>query len=305
MSDQSHWRAYALLVFTTWCWGLNTIFSRLAVGEISPMQLVMFRWLGVIIIVSGFALRFLKRDWPVLRQHLLFFGIIGSLGFTVFNYLHYLAGHHTGALNIGILQGSIPVFVLLCTLLVFRKGVTPLQAAGIVITLIGVVIVASGGSWQELQSLSINRGDVYVLIACFLYAAYSVALSRCPKVSAISLFTVMSIAAWLLSLPLLGLEVLHQGWQAPTSRGWLIALSVTVLPSLVAQLFFMRSVAMIGPNRAGIFINLVPVFAAIMAVIFLEESFETHHSISLVLVLGGIALSELGRQRQPLMAKET
>lgn len=269
------------------------------------MQLVMFRWLGVIIIVSGFALRFLKRDWPVLRQHLLFFAIIGSLGFTVFNYLFYLAGHHTGALNIGILQGSIPVFVLLCTLLVFRKGVTPLQAAGIVVTLLGVVIVASGGSWRELQSLSINRGDVYVLIACFLYAVYSVALSRRPKVSAISLFTVMSIAAWLLSLPLLGLEVLHQGWQAPTTRGWLIALSVTVLPSLVAQLFFIRSVAMIGPNRAGIFINLVPVFAAIMAVIFLQESFETHHAVSLALVLGGIALSELGRQRQPLIPTDT
>lgn len=300
MSDRTHWRAYGLLIFTTWCWGLNTIFSRLAVGEISPMQLVMFRWLGVIAILLVFARKYLVRDWAILRQHLLFLTIIGSLGFTVFNYLFYLAGHHTSALNIGILQGSIPVFVLLCSLLFFQKGVTPVQAFGILITLVGVVIIASGGNLRELQALSINRGDLYIVIACFLYAIYSVALSRRPKVSAISLFTVMSIAAWIVSLPLLAFEVMQQGWQAPTYNGWLIALLVTILPSLVAQIFFIQSVALIGPNRAGVFINLVPVFAAIMAVIFLQESFEQHHAFALALVLGGIALSELGRRHQPV-----
>ena len=98
MSDRTHLRAYGLLVFTTWCWGLNTIFSRLAVGEISPMQLVMFRWLGVIAILLVFTRKHLVRDWPILRQHLLFLTIIGSLGFTLFNYLFYLAGHHTALL---------------------------------------------------------------------------------------------------------------------------------------------------------------------------------------------------------------
>lgn len=298
MSERSHWRAYGLLVVTTWCWGLNTIFSRLAVDEISPMQLVMFRWLGVIMILLVFARKHLVHDWPILRQHLLFLTIIGSLGFTIFNYLFYLAGHHTTALNIGILQGSLPVFVLLCSLLVLRKGVTPLQAIGIFITLVGVVIVASGGSWRELQALSINRGDVYTLIACFIYAVYSVALIRRPKVSPISLFSIMAIAAWVVSLPMLAFEVLQQGWQAPTYNGWLIALVVTILPSLVAQIFFIQSVILIGANRAGIFLNFIPVFASIMAVIFLQENFEQYHAFSLALVLSGIVLSELGRGRQ-------
>ena len=171
-----------------------------------------------------------------------------------------------------------------------------MQAIGIVVTLVGVVTVASGGSWRELRNLSINRGDIYVLIACFLYAVYSVSLSRRPQVRAISLFTVMAIAAWIISLPLLAVEVLQQGWQAPTFKGWLIALAVTILPSLVAQIFFIKGVALIGPNRAGVFINLVPVFAAIMAVMFLQENFEQYHAVSLALVLGGISLSELGRR---------
>lgn len=303
MIDRSHWRAYALLIFTTWCWGLNTIISRLAVGEISPMQLVMFRWAAVIIIMLVFARKQIAKDWPILRQHLVFLSILGSLGFTVFNYLFYLAGHYTSALNIGILQGSIPVFVLLCSLLILRKGFTAVQTLGILITLFGVVIVASGGDLREVTALVINRGDLYIVIACFLYALYSVVLTRRPKVSAISLFAVMSVAAWVCSLPLLAYEISQQGWLAPTANGWIITLVVTIFPSLLAQIFFIKSVALIGPSRAGIFINLVPVFGSIMAVLFLQESFEQHHAFSLALVLGGIAVSELGRPKTTGAAK--
>lgn len=303
MSSQTHWRAYGLLVFTTWCWGLNTIFSRMAVGEISPMQLVMFRWLGVIAFLAVFTREYLFQDWPVLRNHLFFLSVMGALGFTLFNYLFYLAGYYTTALNIGILQGSLPVFVLLGSFLLLRHGITAVQGVGVVITLIGVLIIATGGNLLELRELSLNRGDLYILIACSLYAIYSVGLSRRPDVRALSLFAVMAIAAWVVSLPLLALEIAQQGWQNPTPKGWIIALVVTILPSLVAQIFFIQSVALIGPNRAGVFINLVPVFAAIMAVMFLQETFEQYHAFSLVLVLGGIALSELGRPREAQEAR--
>ncbi len=300
MSGQSHWRAYGLLVFTTWCWGLNTIFSRMAVGEISPMQLVMFRWLGVIAFLVVFTREYLFQDWPILRRHLFFLSVMGALGFTLFNYLFYLAGYYTTALNIGILQGSLPVFVLLGSFLILRQGITVIQAVGVIITLLGVLIIATGGNLFELQELSLNRGDLYILIACSLYAIYSIGLSRRPDVRALSLFTVMSIAAWVVSLPLLGLEIAQQGWQTPTPKGWIIALVVIILPSLVAQIFFIQSVALIGPSRAGVFINLVPVFAAIMAVMFLQETFEQYHAFSLALVVGGIALSEFGRPRETL-----
>ena len=120
------------------------------------MQLVMFRWLGVIAILLVFTRKHLVRDWPILRQHLLFLTIIGSLGFTLFNYLFYLAGHHTSALNIGFLQGSIPVFVLLCSWLVLRKGVTPVQAIGILITLVG------GHDYCFRRQLGVNCKDLSI-----------------------------------------------------------------------------------------------------------------------------------------------
>ena len=165
-------------------------------------------------------------------------------------------------------------------------------------TLLGVVIVASGGDLRELQSLAINCGDLYMLIACFFYAGYSIGLSRRPRVSALGLFSIIAIVAWLVSLPLVAFETYQQGWQNPTPTGWSIVLGVTLLPSLIAQVFFIQGVALIGPGRAGVFVNLVPVFASLMAVIFLREAFEPYHALSLMLVLGGIGLSELGKARQ-------
>ena len=298
MSAAGHWRAYALLTGTTLCWGLNAIISRLAVGEISPMQLVMFRWLGVVAILLLVARRNLVTDWPVLRRHLPFLALMGSCGFTLFNALFYTAGHYTSAINIGILQGSIPIFVLLGSLLLLRHPIGAIQACGVAVTLAGVMIVASHGNPAELAALRVNRGDAFMLIACFFYAAYSIGLSRRPNVSALGLFAVMAAIAWLVSLPLLGYEIHQQGWVAPSARGWLLVALVTLLPSLIAQIFFIQGVALIGPGRAGVFVNLVPVFASIMAVIFLDEAFRLYHALALFLVLGGIGLSELGKPRQ-------
>ncbi|MDH3221938.1 MAG: DMT family transporter [Gammaproteobacteria bacterium] len=303
MIDSHHLRAYLLLTVTTWCWGLNAIISRLAVGEISPMQLVTFRWLGVVLILLVFARQNIARDWPILRNHLPFLGLMGSCGFTLFNALFYVAGHHTTAINIGILQGSIPVFVLLGSLLVLRHPISPVQGFGVALTLLGVVTVASRGQLDSLGDLAVNRGDLFMLIACFFYAAYSVGLSRRPNVSALGLFAVMAAVAWLVSLPLVAFETYQQGWIMPTRLGWILALLVTLLPSLIAQIFFIQGVGLIGPGRAGVFVNLVPVFASIMAVIFLREVFEFYHALALLLVLGGIWLSEVGKPRPAVKAR--
>ena len=297
MTHQPHLWAYLLLVTATWCWGLNAIISRLAVGEISPMQLVTLRWLGVVLLLLLVARRHIRGDWPVLSRHLPYLCLMGACGFSAFNALFYVAGHHTTAVNIGVLQGSIPVFVLVGNLLFLSQPIRIIQGVGVALTLIGVLTVASNGHVAQLAALHINRGDAFVLIGCALYAAYSVGLSRRPDVSALSLFAVMAAAAWLASLPLVTIETLQQGWTAPSATGWLLAGLVTLLPSFVAQIFFIQGVSLIGSGRAGVFVNLVPVFAAIMAVLFLQEPFEWHHATALALVLGGIGLSELGKSR--------
>ncbi|WP_415234913.1 DMT family transporter [Sneathiella sp.] len=294
-APNSNKRAYFLLTITTLCWGCNAIFSRLAVGEVSPLTLVALRWAAVMIFLFVLARQDVKRDWPVLKTRLPFLMLIGAIGFTGFNALFYLAAHTTTAVNIGILQGAIPVFVLVSAFVLHRTPVGLFQAIGVTTTIIGVVIVASGGDLDRLLSLAFNHGDLLMLIACFLYASYTLALRNKPNVSAMGLFAVLAFSAFLTSLPLVAGEIALGQFRAPTMVGWILIASIAVLPSFLAQICFINGVAIIGPGRAGVFVNLVPIFASIFAVVFLGEPFKLYHAFALALVLGGIWLSERGK----------
>lgn len=290
-------RAYLFMIITTWCWGCNAILGRLAVDQISPMMLVTLRWLGAVSVLVIFAHQTIRDDWPVLRKNLGYTFFMGAVGFTGFNTLFYIAAHSTSAINIGIIQGAIPIFVILGSFVFLKVNISRLQATGVVITLAGVCVIASAGDLSQILTLTINRGDFYMLLACFLYAVYSVGLTRRPAVSSLGLFTLIAFFALISSIPLVIFEALQQGIQWPTPTGWAVALVAILLPSLIAQMLFIHSVALIGPGRAGVFVNLVPVFAAIMAVFILGERFEVFHAVALILVLGGIALSELSKSR--------
>jgi drug/metabolite transporter (DMT)-like permease len=288
-------RAYLLLTLTALCWGANAVFGRLAVGEISPMALVTLRWLGALGLLVVFAHAQVRRDWPVIRQRLLFASAMGAVGFTAFNALFYVAAHSTTAVNIGIIQGSIPMLVLIGAFVAYRTRVGRLQVVGVLVTMLGVAIVASGGELARLATFALNFGDVLMIGACVLYAGYTVGLSRRPPVSPLALFTVMTGAAFVSSLPLGLAEAALGQFQWPTPAGWLILALVTLFPSFLAQIFFIQGVSLIGPSRAGAFVNLVPVFASILALLVLGEPFEPFHAMALGLVLGGIWLSERGK----------
>lgn len=290
------WHAYAFLTITSMCWGLNAVLGRAAVGEVSPMTLVILRWLGVAILVLIFTHKDLISAWPTLKKHLLFIGAMSIVGFTAFNTLFYIAAHSTTAVNIGILQGSIPVFVLLGAFVAYRTRVTPMQVIGVPVTIAGVVIVAVGGDLERLKALAFNHGDLLMLLACFFYASYTVGLQRRPKVPVMAMFGMLAFGALIASVPGLLYEISTATFVAPTGKGWMLIGLVALFPSFLAQITFMKGVEAIGPGRAGIFVNLVPIFAAMMAVIFLGEVFKTYHAIALVLVLGGIWIAERGKK---------
>ncbi len=260
------------------------------------MALTMLRWLLVLALLAPIVHGQVRRDWPVLRRHLPFLAAMGALGFTGFNAVYYVAAHYTTAVNIGIIQGSIPVFVLIGAFAAYRTAVTPLQVAGVVVTMLGVVLVGTGGDLARIAALAINRGDLLMVVACLLYAGYTVALQRRPPVAALSLFMALAAAALLASLPLVAIEAAWGQLQWPTATGWIIVVLAVLFPSFAAQMFFLRGVELIGPGRAGVFINLVPVFASILAVAILGESFAAFQAIALGLVLGGIWLSEWGKR---------
>ena len=291
------YRAPALLLtLTAFMWGLNAIFGQLAVGEITPFALVLARWVMVAAAMWALCGSEVIRCWPAIRRRLGPVVFMAAAGFTGFNTIFYIASAHTTAVNVGIIQGAMPVMVLVGAFLAYGDRVTAMQVAGVVVTLVGVAVVAGRGELSVLLGLEFNHGDLLMLVAAVLYSLYAVALRARPDVPGQVLFTVFAVVAAVTAVPMAAWEAAQPGYVWPSAEGWAIALAVAVFPSCLAQLFFMRGVDLIGPGRAGVFINLVPVFASGLAVAWLGEDFALYHAVALTLVLGGIALSQ-GRRR--------
>jgi drug/metabolite transporter (DMT)-like permease len=298
------WRAawnspILLLTATALIWAGHAVVSRLAVGEIAPMTLTFGRWAVALGPILFAARKTLRADLATLRGHWLYVSAMGALGFTAFNALFYAAARLTGAINLSIIQGAIPAFVLLAARFGFGDTVTALQALGAFTALVGVTAIAAQGDWSRLAGLAFNVGDLMVLIACLLYAGYTLGLRERPRVSPLGLLAGMAIAAFASSLPLFVGEVAVGDFIWPTRAGLLLLLLYAALgPAFVAQLFYMRGVELIGPGRAGAFVNLVPAFGALMAVGLLGEPFAAYHVVALVLVVGGVAIAQRApRQR--------
>ena len=283
-----------MLALTAAIWAGHAVVGRMAVGQIGPMTLTCARWALAIGPIMFAARKTLREDLRILRPRWFYVFCMGALGFTVFNALFYAAAHYTTALNLSIIQGSIPALVLLGTRVVFGARVTLVQMLGTLVTMIGVSAIAAQGDWARLLSLAFNFGDVLLLIACVLYAGYTVGLRDRPAVSGLGFLAAMAFAALLTSIPLFGLEIARGEFIWPTAKGLALLVYAALGPAFLAQLFYMRGVQLIGPGRAGVFVNLVPVFGAFMAVGLLGEPFAAYHVVALALVVGGILIAQRG-----------
>ncbi|KAB2920533.1 MAG: DMT family transporter [Hyphomicrobiaceae bacterium] len=284
-----------LLTLTAVFWAGNTIAGRLAVGHISPLMLVSIRWVLVVSALWPIYGGQVLAHWSEIRPKLVSVLLMAAAGFTGFNVLYYLAAHTTTAVNMGILQGGMPIFVLAGAFLWHGSRASRVQVTGVLITLAGVVVVATRGAPLAILEIGLNGGDVLVLAACVLYASYTVALHDRPSMPGAAFFTLLALIAAATSLPLVAFEAATRGLETPSLQGFIVAAYVAIFPSCLAQLFFLRGVDLLGPGRAGVFVNLVPIFSAILAVTLLGEPFAAFHAVALLLVIGGIWLAERGR----------
>ena len=222
--------------------------------------------------------------------------LLGFLGMWICGAIVYLALEHTTAINVTIEQAGMPMVIFLANFLLFRIRAKPAQIAGFVLTLAGVAITASSGSLARLLALELNRGDALMLLAVLCYGGYTVALRYKPALHWQSMITVMAAAALLTSLPFTAWEIAREAVIWPDATGWLIAAFTAIIPSLVSQVLFIKGNEIIGSNRAGIFINLVPISGTLLSVMILGERMQLYHVVALGLVLGGIWLSERGKR---------
>jgi drug/metabolite transporter (DMT)-like permease len=284
--------AYLLLILTTLFWAGNAVAGKLAVGHVSPMALTTLRWGLATVVMLAIGLPRLRRDWPVVRRHLPLLTLLGAAGFSVFNAMQYSALLFTSAINISIEQAAMPMLVFVANFLLHRIGVAPGQIIGFTLSLLGVVLTATHGDPTRLAALDLNRGDALMLLAIVIYAGYTVALRHKPAIHWQSLMIVLCGSAFVVSLPFMLWEGLSGSMILPDARGWTIAVYTAIFPSVLSQVFFIRGVELIGANRAGLFINMVPIFGTLLSIIILGEAFHLYHAAAMALVLGGIWLAE-------------
>lgn len=259
------------------------------------MGLVFWRWFGAMVLVLPFAWRHIKADWPAIRQHWRIILALAAIGVASFNTLVYLGLQSTTALNAVLLQSAIPICIVIFAYVIFRDTVRPVQAVGIALSLAGVLTIVARGEVAAIHGLAFNRGDLLVFAAVVLWAIYSVLLRRRPEIHPLSFLTLTIIISVVLLAPLYAWEhlsgrTMHADLTTALAVGY-----VAIFPSVLAYMFYNRGVDLIGANRAGTFIHLMPLFGSIMAILFLGESFRLYHAVGIALILGGLSLAARAR----------
>ena len=271
-------------------WAGNAVLGRAVRAEVPPVGLAFCRWFFGFLIVFPFALPHLRRDWPEVRRRWRMVVLLSFLGITCFNTMLYIGLHSTTAINAILIQSSMPVIIVIMSFLFFRETVTPIQALGIGVSLIGMITIIARGDLSVLAQLSLKPGDIWVFTAVFLYGAYSVLLRLRPKIHPASLLAVLFGAGTLMLAPFFIWEM-NTGLILQFNRTTLLAVGyVAIFPSILSYLFYNRGVELVGANQAGLFIHLIPVFGTVLAIFLLGERFRVFQGVGIALILSGIYL---------------
>ncbi len=276
-------------------WGGNAVVTKAAAGVIGPAEIGFWRWVAALAVMSPFVLPALLRGRRLQARDLWRLAVMGALGGGLFPILAYFAASHTSAMNIGIIQSLMPLMSLMLAIAVLGQRMTAGAALGGVVSLLGVAIVASGGHPARLLAQPPNPGDALMIAAVLCYAVYSVLLKRWPvPVTPIQSLYVQNIAAAAAMLPL-WLVLPRHGLDAGNIG---LVLYAGILASIGAPLCWMLGIRAIGPARASMFFNLIPVVTAALAVALLGEHLTLPLALGGALTVCGVILAE--RWRAPL-----
>ncbi len=283
--------AYVLLSITALCWAGNFVVGRGIYEEVPPVALATIRWTGAFLVALPFAYKHLARDWPTIKEHWVIIVILGVVGVGTFNTLVYTGVNYTTAINGLIMNSASPVFMAIMAFVLFKERISAFQSFGISVSIIGVLVIVSRGNFSSLGNLTFNIGDIYVLAAFFVWAFYTVMLRLRPAIHELSFLTATFFLAIFANLPFLFLEMWSGRYVqlSPQSLGGLFY--VIVFPSLIAYLFYNRGIELIGANRGGAFLHVVPLFGAVMAVLFLGERLQFFHIIGFATIIAGVVMT--------------
>jgi len=292
---------YLLLSLTSLFWSLNWVIGRAIVGHVSPFALAFIRWSVAVVVMMPFAWPEIRAHWPAVRRHWKVIAWLGAWGTGLHNAFAYVGLQYTTATNGVMLNSAIPISIILLGWIVYRDTISRVQALGVLVSLAGVLVILTRGDPRVIAELSLNRGDLIVLVGMFFWAAYTIFLRMKPaELPGLAMLACCAVIGVALLLPFFLVELLAWNGRVefnPATVGAMLYLGI--FPSFVGYVFWNRAVAEVGSNIAGIFVHLMPAFGSIRAWIFLGEHIFLFHVAGIALILAGIALTSRGRRVVP------
>lgn len=279
-------------------WSVNAVVSKLSATAIDPAAISFYRWLLALIVLTPFVLPGVIRNWREVRANGWKLLILGLLGMVLYQSLAYYAAHSVSALFMGIIVSLIPLLTILISIVLLRIAPTVGVAIGSVLSFGGLIWLVSAGHPGELLQHGIGKGELMMFAAAASYALYGVLTKR-----------------WMIALPnwqalyvqiLFGVVLLFPNFLMAqdvglNSQNIPLVLFAGIPASIIAPFLWIQGVMRLGANTASIFMNLSPVFTAVIAVLFLHEQLHSYHLIGGGVTLLGVILSQ--RLRTPLGRK--
>ena len=282
------------LVLPPLLWASNAIVGRLAAGAIPPITLNFLRWVVAILVLLPFVWRRLRQDWPLARRAWVVLAATGFLSTTTYNALQYFALTTSSPINVALITASGPIFTLLMGWLFFQATISRAATLGAVVSLVGVAWVLLRGELLNATRIDFVSGDLFMLLAIALWSLYTWLLRGRPaEMSGYSVLTMQMAWGLLFAVPMVLAEWFLGGYSAIawSPKIYSMILFVALGPALLAYLCYQQAVLRTGSQLPMFFLNLTPVFAALMAVVLLGEFPELYHVVGLVLIVAGIVLA--------------
>ena len=287
--------AIILLIASSFFWLGNFFSGKLAfLSDLTPFKLSFFRWILALLILLPFTYAQIIKDLEYYKKNILLMTIISILGVTIFNSFTYISLQTTLVINSTLMASVAPVMMIGFSWLIFRTKTTTLQFTGIILSLLGAFAIILKGNLNNLYNLYFTAGDLWMLGAVVSWCLYSVLLKKIDsKTSQLANLEVMIIIGVIFIIPFYIIESFNTSYLPSTGLDLAIIGYVAVFASIVAFFSWNKGVSIIGPNRASLFLHLIPVFSAIWAVSFLNEKFAFFHVIGVLFILSGIILSNI------------
>ena len=285
--------AYLILILTTIFWSGNFIVGKAAsTYEIPPFSLNFYRWFFAGLILLPFTFKELVEKKNYIFDNIVFFTILGVTSITIFNSIVYYSLYYTQVISGILMISTIPVWIIFISSILNIEKTNIFQIIGVVFSLTGVIFIITKADLQIIKNLDFNKGDLSMVVAMFSWAVYSALLkSKKYEISQFALLEVVIITGLIFLTPIYFIEM-YLGNVIVLGVPFILTLTYVVFfPGLASFIFWIKGISIIGANRAGVFLHLMPIFGAIMAMIIFNEKFMYYHILGAIFIVAGITLS--------------